>query len=118
LWLGWVRLVRALERLLVIHGVNEMTNDERLRLHVAFARVCGPCKAPGSEGAAGWGSREDGPPRLPETHGSFVWSQSARRRLLTQLASCKTLASYAPALCVSLGRASPLTALRRRFECN
>ena len=37
-------LVRALERFLVLPCVNEMTNDDRLQSHFAFARVVGRAK--------------------------------------------------------------------------
>ena len=60
--LGWVRLVRALERFLGLPCVNEMTNDERLRSHFAFARVVGRAKAPGSEGAAAGAAAKTGFP--------------------------------------------------------
>ena len=49
MWLGWVCLVRALEKFLLLLGVNKMPNHDRLQPHFAFARVCGPYKAPGGE---------------------------------------------------------------------
>ena len=83
-WLGWVRLVRALERFLVLPCVNEMTNDERLRSHFAFARVVGRAK-----------TRQRGSSRLgrPPRRASHFFRDTWKLRIDTELRTGVGLAS-------------------------
>ena len=97
LWLRWVRLVRALERFLLLPCVNEMPDDERLQLTSRLHACVGRAKRQAAR------EQQTGrPPRRASQASRDAWKLRLVAERAAQasawLASCKTLASYAPAL--------------------
>ena len=92
LWLGWVRLVRALERFLALPCVNEMTTTSAyssLRVCTRVWAVQNPRRRGSSRLAAG--GCQGGLHRPLDTHRSFVSEAARAQRGIEPASGCKTL---------------------------